>query len=807
MRIKLHNRIESVTRFYGFPPVPPSLRENIIHILTSSSEEDKQTRAYLKQQLTKRIRLYLKAMRALTSGKTLNEKRETLQSIATSQNSTFRGVNTPENKTSENEDMSSSPQQTEFSFNQRILTDQELLMERTWLQIMNNLDAYLHEEERRIILQEAKLQEHADYSEARRLLESMDHSIAADEEGLVSETVSDAVSLPTLRRQQLEVLRGVTSKVEKGQMSGYVEAPTGMGKTVMFIKMIEAALFRSENTRALIVVPTQDLVEQTKERMEQFAADMEIGLRYTHGNDLDKQVTITTYASLVSGVGNHDISPQEYSLVIFDEAHRGLSDLRADVIKQFEHSLRVGFTATPEYSDEKKVSHILGEVFHRTTIRDAIENGNISPYKNYIARIESTDMTHAKKNENGDYTEKSMNNIFNTQEVNEQIVQLYKEICLQEYEENQKTCIVNCASAKHARDLSEVYNQQGISAAALTGDMEKSQREDLLDKCNSGEIMVLCGYNLTVEGLDVPRVEVVVNMPTASRVRAIQRGGRALRRHKGKEYAVIVDVIPENYNPNAPPIIFGQVAGGAECFPSSQTPHQQEDGEGEGEETARVKDKSTQQEKSHLITDLEKVTDIMSKLEEMRKEEQREKNTRVETQMESTQETYGRFTGVEALTEKQLLYYFRIGDNIFVNHQEQKAQTQEVKALIKRQKARYDKKNKTYQQENKIVPEFVREAILIELVQFLESFLPDMPSNEDKKELRKVVKEIYQSYKANNDLISFYDQARALFAARASLPDKFLNKKLRYYDGKRISLYHLCKNHNLMKSLRNNKKK
>ncbi len=103
--------------------------------------------------------------------------------------------------------------------------------------------------------------------------------------------------------RQSSVFKDLQSFLEEGKTSGYVKLPTGVGKTVIFAKLIE-----SLGLKALVVVPTKTLVTQTGERFEQFT-DIEFGKLYSQQKDYNSPVTITTYASLVANVKNGLLTP------------------------------------------------------------------------------------------------------------------------------------------------------------------------------------------------------------------------------------------------------------------------------------------------------------------------------------------------------------------------------------------------------------------------------------------------------------------------------------------------------------------
>jgi len=82
-------------------------------------------------------------------------------------------------------------------------------------------------------------------------------------------------------------------------------------------------------------------------------------------------------------------------------------------------------------------------------------------------------------------------------------------------------------------ELAEKLQARGYSAAALNGDIQQSQREQIVNKLKKGHIDILIGTDVVARGLDVERISHVINYDvphdTESYVHRIGRTGRAGR--------------------------------------------------------------------------------------------------------------------------------------------------------------------------------------------------------------------------------------------------------------------------------------
>ena len=121
-----------------------------------------------------------------------------------------------------------------------------------------------------------------------------------------------------------------------------------------------------------------------------------------------------------------------------------------------------------------------------------------------------------------------------------------------QYAQGRRT-VVFCASVWHAEEISKLFQQAGVPAAAVSGDMKRSEREEFQDKFVQREILVLCACDLLNEGWDCPEIEVLfMARPTMSRVLYTQQLGRGMRLYEGKESLMVFDFVDNASQYNTP---------------------------------------------------------------------------------------------------------------------------------------------------------------------------------------------------------------------------------------------------------------
>jgi superfamily II DNA or RNA helicase len=356
--------------------------------------------------------------------------------------------------------------------------------------------------------------------------------------------------------RQISVFDDLHAFLEGGGTEGYIKLPTGVGKTVIFLKLIE-----SLGLKALIVVPSKVLINQTGEKIEEFT-DLEFGTVFSDAKDYSKAVTITTYASLVSKIKEGKIKPEEFPVLILDEAHRSLSGERASVIEKF-HGLKFGFTATPQYSRTKSLEHLLINEIHSMELHEAIQEGLLCE-THTIHAFTDIDMSGVKVNSMGELDQADLERVINVVARNQAAVELYKRV----FSEDKVVCY--CTSIAQAENLKILFEKEEIPCALVTGETKKDERKTIFEDFESGKFPILLNVKVLVEGFDEPSCNVAFNLhPTLSLVDAEQRGGRPLRLHKPNpdKVAYVVDFIDKNQP--KPAVLFSEILGGSAQIPET----------------------------------------------------------------------------------------------------------------------------------------------------------------------------------------------------------------------------------------------
>ncbi|WP_409201264.1 type I restriction endonuclease subunit R [Luteipulveratus flavus] len=186
---------------------------------------------------------------------------------------------------------------------------------------------------------------------------------------------------------------------------GYVWHTTGSGKTLTSFKTAQLASKLPSVDKVLFVVDRKDLDYQTMreyDRFEKGAANSNTSTRVLKKQleDPGARIIITTIqklATFINANNGHSIF-DGHVVIIFDECHRSqFGDMHTAITKAFKKYNLFGFTGTPIFAANagsggnvnlRTTEQAFGDKLHTYTIKDAITDKNVLPFKiDYISTI------------------------------------------------------------------------------------------------------------------------------------------------------------------------------------------------------------------------------------------------------------------------------------------------------------------------------------------------------------------------------------------------------------------------------------
>ncbi|HSJ73349.1 MAG TPA: DEAD/DEAH box helicase family protein, partial [Miltoncostaeaceae bacterium] len=332
-----------------------------------------------------------------------------------------------------------------------------------------------------------------------------------------------------LREHQLEALDELASRLSHGATRTWVDAPTGSGKTIMFLALA-AALGGS----TLVLVPRRNLAEQTAAGLARHFPSVE---SHAEGPDAAGKpgVAICTYQAALRHQERMDWGP--VTLLICDEAHTTLGAQTRKMLDRATNAVVVGFTATGA-TTTGHVEQVFGPVATTLDRLSAIERGILCPLRSL--RVErAVDLSDVAK-VRGDFDQASLGRALDRAKWHRACA----EVWVEHFAPLKLAGVAYTATVAQAHALAEEFAARGVRAAAVSGQTPARELQRVLFDFASERIDVLCNADLLTEGWDETRASVVMHLaPTTSERVFVQRLGRVMRPAPDKE-AVSVEFLP-----------------------------------------------------------------------------------------------------------------------------------------------------------------------------------------------------------------------------------------------------------------------
>ena len=234
-------------------------------------------------------------------------------------------------------------------------------------------------------------------------------------------------TLLVMRPYQISATERILSKIQlannykwagKIDAGGYVWHTTGSGKTLTSFKTAQLASQLDYIDKVLFVVDRKDLDSQTQKEYDRFSkgsANGNTSTKILKAQLEDKyenksKIIITTIQKLghfIKQNKNHEVFRKNIVL-IFDECHRSqFGELHLAIAKTFKNYFMFGFTGTPIFPKNsngstktlfKTTEQTFGDKLHTYTIVNAINDGNVLPFRiDYINTIKEKENIQDKK--------------------------------------------------------------------------------------------------------------------------------------------------------------------------------------------------------------------------------------------------------------------------------------------------------------------------------------------------------------------------------------------------------------------------
>ena len=336
--------------------------------------------------------------------------------------------------------------------------------------------------------------------------------------------------------------------------TGVLSATTAFGKTV-----IGAALIAKKRVNTLILVHRAQLMEQWKERLEQFLVIDEVlspqprrrgrqkkwEIIGCYGAGRDTRSGMIDIAMLQSMGSSDEIRPwiHDYGMVIVDECHHVPAVSFEQVLKTVPAKYIYGLTATPQRQDGHHpiLYMYLGVIRYHA---DAKLQAAKHPFSHIMVPRFTGMRFHLDESSKSPAIAQYYDQIMLDDLRNHQIVEDVLHCA-----EESHSCLLLSERTQHVKLLAELLQKAGQSVHVLLGGQTNAQmRNQLLALKDAIAPVIVCSTGKFIgEGFDDSRLDTLfLTMPISWHGTLAQYVGRLHRLHDGKREVRVYDYIDVN---------------------------------------------------------------------------------------------------------------------------------------------------------------------------------------------------------------------------------------------------------------------
>lgn len=319
---------------------------------------------------------------------------------------------------------------------------------------------------------------------------------------------------------------------------------TGLGKTVIGSGLIRAwpeHVSPGRRGRILWLAHREELIRQAAEAIARAtgtrpAMEMAGERSQEDGLWLGRDVVVSSVQTLSRPKRRRRFRPEEFGLVIVDEAHHATARSYRTILDYFrkgdpDHGRRgnadlkvLGVTATPRRADDLALGQVFEAVAYEYGIALAVADGWLVPVRQEVVVVEGLDFG-ALRTVAGDYKQDDLEAVMTAERVLHETAGPAVELA------GNRPALVFCVGVEQARKMAAVLNRyKPGSAGWVSGATDKGERRFRVEAYRGGELQFLCNCGVFLEGFDAPSTGLVVMArPTKSLPLYVQMLGRGTR--------------------------------------------------------------------------------------------------------------------------------------------------------------------------------------------------------------------------------------------------------------------------------------
>ena len=312
-------------------------------------------------------------------------------------------------------------------------------------------------------------------------------------------------------------------------------ASTGFGKSIALSAV--AGSFVGDGAKACVLAHRDELTAQNRDKFGRVNPEISTSVVDAATKDWSGQVTFAM-APTLTRAANLEAIPQ-LDLLVIDEAHHAIAGSYRRIVDRVQDAnpeARVfGVTATPNRGDRMGLRKVFDNVADQVRLGELIASGHLVPPRTFVIDVGVRAQLQKVRKTALDFDMTEVAGIMDRAPVTDEVIRHWRE------QAAGRPTIVFCSTVAHAAYVAEAFNEAGITAGLIHGELSADERRNILAAYASGEIAVLVNVAVLTEGFDHPPTACVILLrPSSCKSTMIQMVGRGLRTVDPEEHPGIV---------------------------------------------------------------------------------------------------------------------------------------------------------------------------------------------------------------------------------------------------------------------------
>lgn len=327
-----------------------------------------------------------------------------------------------------------------------------------------------------------------------------------------------------LRPRQKTFVERCTDALKKhGNTVGI--AATGFGKTIA-LSAIAGRHLKENGPKVLVLQHRDELLTQNATKMAKVIPGVRASIYNADRKSWAGDVVFASEPTL-RREDNLRRMP-EFGLAIIDEVHHVAAPGYQRIVtalRELNPLTRLfGTTATIVRGDKASLKPTFTNVADVVGIKELVGTGHLVRPRIFVVDVGLQEELRGVRKIAGEYDQDRVAEIFNRPVVNDAVVEHWRERA------GDRPTVVFCSSVDHATEMARVFNEAGVAADVVHGELAIEDRRRRLKAFEQGRTQVLTNVAVLTEGYDHPPISCVVYLKMSSyKSTFIQAVGRALR--------------------------------------------------------------------------------------------------------------------------------------------------------------------------------------------------------------------------------------------------------------------------------------